>query len=238
MNSVYKTAICEFTDEGKSGLIKQSNGMKFSVVGAVLFSDYKSYFKSPDVKIKKITWDELKEKTQIIFTKITYNYEGGYYIPDEIQFNTALKSPINYMLPAKNSYDKFKMTYDVLVKPNTVNIINTQNTDLLFDGVAILGIPYKQEKIDLGHPLIDNQSIYLLAIEYFPDEKIKILKNQNKKLIFNIELHVALAGIIEDLEIEYPNNMNAGLHKVNDGTTNTKLKNVSSLGGITKLLLR
>lgn len=235
MNTVYNTALCEFTDEGKSGLVKQSTGLMFSVVGAVLFSDYKN--KINIEKLNEVTWKYLQENTQIIFPKVTYNYEGGFYIPDEIKFKDAIKNPLNYLIPVKNSYHKFKMTYDVLVRPNTINIINTQNTDLLFDGVAILGVPYKQDKTDLDHPLIDEQSIFVLAVEYFPDEKIKILKNQNKKLVFNIELHISLVDDVE-LEIEYQNNMNAGLHKVNNGSTNKKLKNISSLGGTTKLLLR
>ena len=38
-SSVYNKVEYVFTDEGKEGIFKQNNGMKYSVVGAVLFSD-------------------------------------------------------------------------------------------------------------------------------------------------------------------------------------------------------
>ena len=41
MNSsvFYKDVVCVITNEGKSLFVKQSNGIKFAKVGAVLFSD-------------------------------------------------------------------------------------------------------------------------------------------------------------------------------------------------------
>ena len=35
----YKDVVCVITNEGKSLFVKQANGIKFSKVGAVLFSD-------------------------------------------------------------------------------------------------------------------------------------------------------------------------------------------------------
>ena len=258
-NTVYNDVEYIFTEEGKSGVVKQNNGYKFSVVGAVLFSDKDNWVRSrytrcsdtKDNLLDTITWAKLQEKTQIVYTKIPYEYNGYIYTPDEELYNKANQNPLNYIIPVKLAYSsivtendqggtvkKNYVSYDTLIRTNTLQLINNQNVDFLFDGIAILAVPYKTEKSDLYHPLINSQDLFLLNIEYFPEEKIKILHNQNNKLISNTEIHIFLE---EDKIVTNSNDLreyNVGLHLVNDGTTNKINNGVRCLGGTTKLLLR
>ena len=74
--TVYFDEECVFTDEGKAGVVKQNNGYKFSIVGAVLFSDkdnwvYGRYLRknllTRENYLHTITWEQLKKNTQIIY---------------------------------------------------------------------------------------------------------------------------------------------------------------------------
>lgn len=258
-NTVYNDVEYIFTEEGKSGVIKQNNGYKFSVIGAVLFSDKDGwvqarYLRNSDTKanyLDTVTWEKLQEKTQIIFTKIPYEYNGFIYTPNEELYNTALQNPLNYLLQVKLAYSNIVtedseggvvktkyVSYDTMVRTDTLQLINNQNVDFLFDGIAVLAVPYKTEKSDLYHPLINKQDIFILNIEYFPTEKIKVLHNQSRKLVFNTEIHIFLEKDLQVKNGEELKPYNAGIHLVNDGSSNTIHNGVKSLGGITKLLLR
>lgn len=259
--TVYFDEECVFTDEGKAGVVKQDNGYKFSIVGAVLFSDkdnwvYGRYLRknllTQENYLHTITWEQLKKYTQIIYTKVTYDYMERIYTPNEDQYNAVNNSPTDNLLPVQYAYSSMAReidgavvtenytSIDVQVRTNSFQLINHQNVDYLFDGIAILAVPYKIEASDLYNPMIDYQNLYILALHYFPGEKLKILHDQNNKLVFNTEIHLFLRDdITVDTTDLYPDNgkMCEGLHIVNDGTSNKKLTNIMSLGGTTKLLL-
>ena len=260
-NSVYNKVEYVFTDEGKECIFKQNNGMKYSIVGAVLFSDKNNWVKSKYIRkhvvdgvvqpdksyLNTITWKTLQSNTQVIFKNVQYEFRGGYYVPDETQYTNATNNVIPHLIQVQEAFSTTKnmdgdpvhyVSYDVIIKKNTLNLLNLENIDFEFDGLALIGVPYKNDITDLNHPLIDNQDYSIVAISYFPDEKIKVLHNQNKKLAFNIELHLYLQkdnGIKWDEEAE--EDLYHCLHFVNDGTSNKTNENIKSLGGTTKLLI-
>lgn len=266
-STFYKNSKFVITYEGRRNLVKQNNGLKYSIVGAVLFSDKNNVIKaySNNNTLEAISWKFLQEKTQIIFKDVQYDYVNGLYIPDENQYNEAIDNPISYLLPTLISYSKNPYTpddnandeeekydygyisYDVMIRANSVSIFNQTNADMAFDGIALLAVPYKIEDIDLMHPLLDNQDLICAVLEYFPDledqgEKIWILHDQNKKLVFNSELHLNIGDDIELINnnpYEYGyEGLQEGLHIINNGTSNKTLKNITTYGGTTKLFLR
>ena len=278
-NSVYNKVEYVFTDEGKECIFKQNNGMKYSIVGAVLFSDKYNWvrgkYNRKHVKIvdgeevvtdknylHTITWKTLQANTQVIFKNVQYEYRGGHYVPDETQYTNASNNVLSHLIQVQEAFSTTKgenekggtetlhyVSYDVIIKKNTLNLLNLENIDFEFDGLALIGVPYKNEITDLYHPLIDYQDYSIVAISYFPDEKIKVLHNQNKKLAFNVELHLYL-NEDKDFELvkwndehtEYEDDEDSRdlyhcLHFVNDGTSNKTNENIKSLGGTTKLLI-
>lgn len=271
-NSVYNKVEYVFTDEGKECIFKQNNGMKYSIVGAVLFSDKYNWVKSKYIRkhvidgvvqedksyLNTITWKTLQANTQVIFKNVQYEYRGGYYVPDETQYTNATNNVLSHLIQVQEAFSTTKnmdgspihyVSYDVIIKNNTLNLLNLENIDFEFDGLALIGVPYKNDITDLYHPLIDYQDYSIVAISYFPDEKIKVLHNQNKKLAFNVELHLYLNDD-KDFELvkwndehtEYEDDEESRdlyhcLHFVNDGTSNKTNENIKSLGGTTKLLI-
>lgn len=262
-NSVYNKVEYVFTDEGKECIFKQNNGMKYSIVGAVLFSDKNNWVRGkykrkhvvngevqPDKNyLHTITWKKLQANTQVIFKNVQYEYRGGYYVPNETQYNKATTNVLSNLIQVQEAFSTTKnmegdpvhyVSYDVIIKKNTLNLLNLENIDFEFDGLALLGIPYKNEITDIYHPLFDYQDYSIVAISYFPDEKIKVLHNQNNKLSFNVELHLYLnddKGIELVKWNEESRDLYHCLHFVNDGTSNKTNENIKSLGGTTKLLI-
>lgn len=264
-NSVYNKVEYVFTDEGKECIFKQNNGMKYSIVGAVLFSDKNNWVRGKYNRkhvvggvvqedksyLNTITWKTLQANTQVIFKNVQYEYRGGYYVPNETQYNKAITNVLSNLIQVQEAFSTTKgeneqggidtlhyVSYDVIIKKNTLNLLNLENIDFEFDGLALIGIPYKNDITDIYHPLFDYQDYSIVAISYFPDEKIKVLHNQNNKLSFNVELHLYLQkdkGIV--LDEETPEDLYHCLHFVNDGTSNKTNENIKSLGGTTKLLI-
>lgn len=272
-NSVYNKVEYVFTDEGKECIFKQNNGMKYSIVGAVLFSDKYNWVRSKYTRkhlingvvkedksyLHTITWKTLQANTQVIFKNVQYEYRSGYYVPDETQYTNATNNVLSHLIQVQEAFSTTKnmdgdpvhyVSYDVIIQKNTLNLLNLENIDFEFDGLALIGVPYKNDITDLNHPLIDNQDYSIVAISYFPDEKIKVLHNQNKKLAFNVELHLYLNDdkgielvkwdeetqkyVPEEDEVK---DLYHCLHFVNDGTSNKTNENIKSLGGTTKLLI-
>lgn len=83
INRFYQDVICILTNEGKNLFAKQSNGIKFSKVGAVLFSDKNNSIKSAyeigkndgHFALKNITLEQLKNYTTVIYRNISYTLE-------------------------------------------------------------------------------------------------------------------------------------------------------------------
>lgn len=237
---LYKDSIFEFTYEGRHTAIKQNTGYKTCIVGAVLFSDKDGAIKQNKEKLKAFSWELLKYHAQIIFKNVSYTYMDSMYIPDEAQYKNALLNEYSYLLPVNISYSKDQyISYDVIIDTKTFNIANPLNVDMPFDGIAFLALPYKNEITDYSFNSLDKQNLTLSIIEYFDEDKIWILHNQNDKLVFNTEFHFHFDDIEPLYRNDvYKNDMENGLHFVNNGSSNKVMNKTITLGGTTKLFLR
>lgn len=212
--------------------------------GAVLFSDKNNIFQRyketyPDQfteYIRHFTWEFLSKNTQIIYSDVSYDYINGLYIPNENQFKHAIEYPLKHLIPVKISYytkeNEYYISYDVMLDRQTLKISNQY--DMSFDGIILLSLPYKNTEKEINNAAEDKQNLTATLIEYFDTEKIWLLKNQNKKLVFNTEMHL---NIKEDRELT-KEMYEKGIHIVNNGTSNKKLKDITTIGSINKLLLR
>lgn len=251
-NVFYKNVKLIITNEGKNLFVKQSNGIKFASVGAVLFSDKNKAIKNAyenskdnDFSIlRNITLEQLKKYTTLIYNKIPYNYEGSIFIPTDYNlYNSALDN-LNNLLPLQISYNNIKdtnefeeifvkdktLSYNLILQPSTLNISHL--SDMSFDGLAILGRPFKPIITESNLPIIQKQELSVLALVYFPDEneKIQILMNQPNNVAFNINMEfktdkpIHLDGLkfltFERLEHKNPKKFLFGLHLANDGLNN------------------
>lgn len=250
----YRNVNCYFTNEGRTTFAKQNNGIKFSKLGAVVFSDKNNALinaiKAENyIAINNITLKQLNDYTQLIFGNIKYEYNGdNTYTPSKTDdVNKSINNAINY-LNVEISYERKSeedyISYDFTLKTDTLNIEKTDYDDLNFDGFAILGIPYKQNSTDLYDNFIEAQSPTVLAIIYFEDEneKLQILHNQPDVAAMTVELHISLEDEIYLGAIgEYVDTMGnpvenniatrnlVGLRQVNDGLTNQNM-NTDSIG--------
>jgi hypothetical protein len=257
----YRNVNCYFTNEGRTTFAKQNNGIKFSKLGAVVFSDKNNALinaiKAEDlIAINNITLKQLNEYTQLIFGNIKYEYIGdNTYTPSKTDdVNKSINNAKNY-LPIEISYerksDEDYISYDFTLKTDTLNIEKTDYDDLNFDGFALLGIPYKQNSDDFNDNFIEEQTPTVLAIIYFEDdtEKLQILHNQSDVAAMTVELHISLEDEIYLGAIkEYVDTMGnpvenniatrnfVGLRQVNDGQNNRN-SNVVSHGSDANLFI-
>jgi len=252
-NSIfYNDVKCIITNEGKSLFAKQSNGVKFAKVGAVLFSDIRGtirdcYDRGGDEQriLKNLTLKQLKNYTTLIFSTIPYTMEGSIYVPNDYPaYNRALENA-NNLIPIQiaygnkedisvdeeglqeTTYTKY-MSYDLLLKTNSLPI--NRVSDMNFDGFAILGLPFKSLASDTFTNINIEQDFATIAIVYFPNEKLQVLKNQSKNVAMNVEMHVFLDEPFNLKNLEYINDKGLepknpirfinGLHFTNDGLHN------------------
>jgi len=211
-NVFYKDVVCVITNEGKSLFVKQSNGIKFAKVGAVLFSDKNKSIKNAfdldtdeHLLLKNISLRQLQNYTTLIYRNISYTQEGNVYLPDSVHdYNNALSNP-NNLLPIQIAYGNKEeiideeteetqirkyMSYDLTLRTNSLSINRT--TDMNFDGFAIVGLPYKPLDIEQNLPILQPQNYAVFAIVYFPkdNEKLQVLYNQPSVVAMNFEMHV------------------------------------------------
>ena len=246
-NSIfYKNVKCVFTNEGKSIFAQQPEGIKFSKVGAILFSDtYKAiqneYVTDNNLKIlENFELRHMEKYTTLIYQNVNYTFNGSVYTPDNVdEYNNAY-TDVDKLLPIQIAYgndeilnedeeitfDKY-ISYDLILKYNSLSINTTSNMN--FDGFIIVGIPHKTTVEDTNKGLYKDQKFASLAIFYFPgeNEKLEIVHTQSPYVAMNIELHVHMNDPIkledlkyvnyEEIELKKPLRFINGLHMVNDG---------------------
>lgn len=243
INRFYQDVICILTNEGKNLFAKQSNGIKFSKVGAVLFSDKNNSIKSAyeigkndgHFALKNITLQQLKNYTTIIYRNISYTLEGDIYIPDDYDLYNKALNDYNNLLPIQIAYgtnqnkEKY-ISYDFVLSTDLLTI--NRVADMNFDGLALVGLPFKQLSQESNIPIIEPQNLCLFAMFYFPKdtEKLQILHNQPKNVALNVEMQVDMGDPIqlEDLEFitnkgleaKRPKRFLFGIHLTNDGLHN------------------
>ena len=252
-NSIfYKSVECIVTNEGKNLFAKQANGVKFSKVGAVLFSDLRGTIKDAYIRsqttnysmLKNLTLKQLKNYTTLIYKNISYTMEGSVFIPDDTnEYSNALNNP-NNLIPIQLAYgnrpnvvedeDGFEettytkyMSYDLVLQTNLLSITKAKMSDMNFDGYAILGLPFKTLSPEHSLKIIQPQDYAIIAIVYFPENKLQILHNQSSNVAMNVEMHVYMDEPINLTGLKYVNGKGLapknpirfinGLHLTNDG---------------------
>lgn len=256
----YKNVNCYFTNEGRTTFAKQDNGIKFSKLGAVVFSDKNqsliNAIKAENFDaIDNLSLKQLNYYTQLIFGTVKYSYDGSTYTPDNTEdVEDAIKNPTK-CLPIDISYernsDETYFSYDFTLKTNSLNIDSSTGADFNFDGFALLGIPYKSTINDRIEGLIEPQTPTVLAIIYFENdnEKLQILYNQSDIVAMTVELHISLKdeiylGAIKEyvdtngnpVENNIATRNLVGLRKVNDGLNNRD-SDTDSIGSDTNVLI-
>lgn len=212
MNLYYNDTICEITHDGYLNIIKQFNGAKFSIVGAALINDYDNWLKSIYQKyinegindFKNISIDTLKEHTSLIYKNIEYkNVNDKYVVVNSKDLN---KSFYELCLPSQISFDETDdkthyTSYDVIIKKDNILC----NTDVTADGVALFALPFKTDVVDENKtsPYTTVEQPVLFSITYFPNDKIKIFKDQPNSLAFNSEIHFNIGEdmILDELSL-------------------------------------
>ena len=263
-NGVYYNDVeCFFTNEGRTTFVKQANGIQFAKIGAVLFSDNNKYLLNAlrfenETFLNNLTFNQLESYTQLIFTDIGYTYEAGVYTPKNYNlYNDALVTH-NYLLDVGISYEgeegENSFSYNISLKTNSLSIDNNSSDDLNFDGIALIGVPYKPESFEYGlNGMIEEQTNTVLAIVYFKNdtEKLQIVHNQPSTVEFNTVINITLKDQIdlskikttyvdslnrpiEDKNVQMRNTL--GLTKVNDGQTNVD-NNRAAVGTINDLVI-
>lgn len=244
----YDNIECTLTQSSKSNFIKQNSGIRFGLLGAVLFIDNNKFLhnmcQAQDNYTYSITWKELSSKTTIIFTGIEYTYNGVVYPNNQSQYDELINNPqIGNLLPISHSFvNENDVSLNVSIKSYTFNIANINNKDLAFDGIAFISEPYIQEYADLDCKLIEDQNKYVSLITYFndtydEDKKIWLLNQQERKLSFNVNHHFHFDEDTVYVGQLYENNLQDGIHIINNGATNKNLNTIYTIGGTTNLLI-
>jgi hypothetical protein len=246
-----------FTDEGRTTVFKQGNGLKFANIGFALVKDSRKYlFKkvrggsseetiTPDFsKLKDLTISDILTNCDVIFNKVSYKDVGGSLQPVSYkQQSNAKKSLASYLFPIYYSYQfdedeeadkKAYISYDVYIKPGMISIADWAN-DLEFDAIIYFALPFKPERQNKG--LGDKQTAAMFGINYFTDDKVMILKDQNARLVFNVEAHFHF-DTFDPVPVSLPADYNPNcLHIVNNKVTNTVLTDANTLGTTDNLLI-
>lgn len=214
--------------------------------------------------LREFTLDDIKKNCNIIFKDVTYSYDENLFRANPEQYQKALNNPENYLFPVNFSYncdeadlvdldgdgkaeeyqDNYENTYfsyDVILDRKLVNVINVTG-DQTFDGIIYLARPYMNEPQDDNLDIIDPQVPILFAIQYFAVDKLMILKDQNERLVMNVEMHVGYVRYKQDadgnsksmdnvvtISDKMPDGYNENglvqsIHLANDGTSNTIVK--------------
>lgn len=239
-NRYYDEIECVLTLDSKKCFVKQNSGIKFGVIGAVLFIDNNKFIYNlhKNNLLNTVYWSDLAANTTIIFKTIKYTYNGTFYPDNMDEYNECLKNPTtgDYLISISNSFiDENDISFNVSLKPSFFNISNPNNSDISFDGVAFISIPYIQENVDVDCELYEKQNIAISMLTYFPDtqdndKKIWLLSNQSNNLVFNVNNHIHFTEDKVFTTSIYTNNKQDGIHIINNGATYT-------IGGTTNLLI-
>lgn len=245
-NVYYKDVECFFTNEGRTTFVKQTNGIKFSKIGAVLISDknkslLNALIDNKETVLNNLTFKQLEKITQLIFTNIGYSYDSGTYTPIDYEaYNKTIISHINLLnvgITYEGKEETSSFSYNISLKTNSLNIDNNSSEDLNFDGIALIGLPYKQELLDSASDILEEQTNTVLAIVYFKNdnEKLQILYNQPATVEFNTIINIKINEQIDlsPFDVNYVDSLNRpiedpnvnlrnvlGLTKTNDAQTN------------------
>lgn len=207
--------------------------------------------------MRDLTWNDIKNNCNVIFRDVTYSYDNNLHRANPDQYAKAIAKPEDHLFPVNfsynydeptlddtdgdgevddqvNNYENTYISYDVILDKKLVNVIDVTG-DQTFDGIIYLARPFMNEPQDDGLDILDPQVPILFAIQYFAVDKLMILRDQNERLVMNVEMHVGYArdeegedGIVE-IRDRMPEGYNdyglcQGIHLANDASSNTIVK--------------
>lgn len=252
------------TDEGKTTVFKQDSGIMLANIGFVLVRDNKDWLKKyvrgvnptgdldPKTmreQLSKLTFGDILKHCTVIFRSVSYDYDSNQFRPNEAQYTSAVDHINSHCFPIYFSYNRYKpdedvkedepmertyISYDAYIQPGMGSIANVTG-DMSFDAIIYFAWPFKPEEQNRWYG--DPQTAAMFAINYFDDDKVMILKDQNKRLIMNIEIHYYLKKF-EASKVTFTEYEPFSLHLVNNKVTNTQLKDANTFSTTDNLLIK
>ena len=231
-NFLYKDVECIWAKETKNLFVKQSNGIKFSKVGAIFFNDDEKIIETyKDIIPNYSNYDlqhNIIDKLSLICKNIEYTKVSDKIFQNN-DFNADYTSNDFYLykVNTKHNEENNSVIYEIDIKYNTFDIINMDKNTINVDGIILYGLPFKSIQQDNANYYI-NQKYAVLSILYFPDKpgddanmaKIKTIYNQQKNIVMCVQLNYILKDFINlNLGITDEKRLN-GFHLTNDGEHN------------------
>jgi len=251
------------TEEGKTVVAKQRSGVMPAILGFALVRDNKGWLKkyvrgtnpSSDFKhdvayelLKKITFNDILKNCAVIFRGVSYDYDSNQFRPNATAYEAAVKNPTSKLFPVYYSYNRWKsendddveepmektyISYDAYIQPGMLSVTNVTD-DMTFDAIIYFASPFKPEKqnLNIGDPQLPS----MFAINYFDDDKLMIVKNQNSRLVMNVEIHFSMTSF-DAKKVTTTDYEPFSIHLVNNMVTNTQLKDAKTFSTTDNLLI-
>jgi hypothetical protein len=234
-NILYKDVECIWAKETKTLFVKQSNGIKFSKIGAIFFDDDEKIIEhNKDIIPNYSNYDlqhSVIDKLSLICNNVEYTKTNDKILQNNnYNINYTTNDYYLYKVNTKQNMENNSVIYEIDVKYNTFNIINMDKDTINVDGIILYGLPFKSLEKDNANYYI-NQKYAVLSILYFPDKpgedaknmaKIKTLYEQPHNITMSIQLNYILndyltLDVYKDLD---KNKRLNGFHLTNDGEHN------------------
>lgn len=250
------------TEEGKTVVAKQRSGVMPAILGFALVRDNKGWLKkyvrsanpaedfSPKgayEPLKKLTFADILKNCTVIFRGVSYDYDSNQFRPNATAYDAAAKNPTSRLFPVYYSYNRWKpendddeekmtqtyISYDAYIQPGMLSVTNVTD-DMTFDAIIYFASPFKPEKQNLNNG--DPQLPSMFAINYFDDDKLMIVKNQNSRLVMNVEIHFSMTSF-DAKKVTATDYNPFSIHLVNNRVTNTQLKDAKTFSTTDNLLI-
>jgi hypothetical protein len=248
-----------FTEEGKITVAKQRSGLMPAFLGFALVKDNKKWLykyirgMSPDGEVKKeklrnVTYQDILNNCTVVYRGVTYDYDSNQFRPNATAYDKAAANPTSYLFPVYYSYNRYKpdedveeeepmektyISYDAYIQPSMLSVTNVTD-DMTFDAIIYFASPFNPEEQNRLYG--DGQTPVMFAINYFDDDKVMVVKNQNSRLIMNVELHFSMTSY-EAKKVTAADYEPFSIHLVNNRVTNTQLKDAKTFSTTDNLLI-
>lgn len=248
------------TEEGKTAVAKQRSGVMPAILGFALVKDNKKWLykyirgNSTDGEVNKerlrnVTFQDILKNCTVVFRGVSYDYDSNQFRPNAIAYDKAAANPTNYLFPVYYSYNRYKsdedvedeeepmektyISYDAYIQPGMLSVTNVTD-DMTFDAIIYFSSPFKPEEQNrlCGDPQIPS----MFAINYFDGDKLMIVKNQNSRLVMNVEIHFSMTSF-DAKKVTAADYEPFSIHLVNNRVTNIQLKDAKTFSTTDNLLI-
>ena len=249
------------TEEGKTVIAKQRSGIMPAILGFALVKDGKKWLykfvrgmtTNADMNkelLRKVTYQDILNNCTVVFRGVTYDYDSNQFRPNGAAYEQAAKNPSNRLFPVYSSYNRWKpedeesaedepmkktcISYDAYIQPGMMSVTNV-TADMTFDAIIYFASPFKSEKQNLN--IGDPQLPTMFAINYFDNDKVMVVKDQNKRLVMNVEVHFSMTSFdatVVNITDDYEP---FSIHLVNNMETNTQLKDAKTFSTTDNLFI-